>query len=153
MAHVHKGDCLGFIRESRVMTLGTMGSKAQTPWTAPVYYLYEDKGFYFFSNPKSRHIQEGSDRPCSASIFKDAASFEQLMGVQMTGQIKVSAKTSQSLQIAVKYARRFSITISSENVLNFFKQRFHARLYSFDPREIYFMDNGKGFGSREKIQL
>jgi uncharacterized protein YhbP (UPF0306 family) len=77
------GTCLDLISHVRVMTLAT--AKESRPWSAPVYYLFKDKKFYFFSSPDSRHIRDGNNQACSASIFRTHASVEKLEGLQMSG--------------------------------------------------------------------
>lgn len=148
--------CIALIHDSRVMTLstGTHPLEGQSSvWAAPVYYLFRNKFFYFFSNPKARHIKEGKNRPAAASIFKDASEFSGLKGIQMSGWIDYCAKGSQSLAVALDYAVRFGIRPDPGNILLFFKTRFNARLYRFNAQETYYMDNGRGIGTRTRLEL
>jgi uncharacterized protein YhbP (UPF0306 family) len=133
------------------MTLATFGEHG--PWSAPVYYLYRDQRFYFFSSPSSRHIQDGLDRPGAASIFRVHERVDRLEGLQMNGTIQWQKTGIRSAAAAAAYARRFDITVSGPDFLTFFQTAFHARMYAFFPDQVYHMDNRKGFGSREMVVL
>ncbi len=143
------------------MTLCVGDRREKEPWAAPVYYLYvppdvspgESHGFYFFSNPDSRHISKGLGHLCAAAIFKDDPLPKNLEGVQMSGTVKKCPADPGSAKIALRYAKRFEITSSTEKILSYFKTKFHARLYCFIPDSMYYMDNKAGFGTREKIDL
>ena len=132
------------------MTLGTAGD---SPWTAPVYYVFHGRGFNFFSNPEARHIRDGENRICSASIYRDASTAECLQGVQMSGKMTVCGRSAQSMKTALVYAQKYGVGVDAENALGYFSKIFHADLYVFTPDEIFFMDNRNGFGSRERVRL
>lgn len=133
------------------MTLATAGEDG--PWSAPVYFLYRDQRFYFFSSPSSRHIQDGLDRPGAASVFRVHERVDRLEGLQMNGTIQRQKPGTRSAAAAAAYARRFDITVSGADFLTFFQTAFHARMYAFLPDQVYHMDNRKGFGSREIVVL
>ncbi len=143
--------CLEMISQARVMTLAT--SADNHPWTAPVYYFYRDRAFYFFSSPDARHICDGKDRLCAASIFRIHDSIEHLEGLQMSGPVLEQGPGTQAMAVAGAYARQFGISFAGSDILGFFKNAFHARLYKFVPDLVYHMDNRRGFGFRERIDL
>lgn len=133
------------------MTLATSGETG--PWSAPVYYLFKDNRFYFFSSPGSRHIQDGDGCLCAASIFRVHTQIDHLEGIQMSGTIQHQKPGIRSVSASAAYARRFSITVPGTDFLTFFQNAFHARLYAFLPDQVYHMDNRKGFGNREIVCL
>ncbi len=148
------------IEISKVMSIA-VGSAKDT-WSAPVYYLFSEGQFYFFSNPKARHIQMAKNHISAASIFRDDIDFKNLEGIQMSGTIQKSPKNIRSLAVAKRYCSRFKIIApppgisdksNRSDILDFFVSKFHATLYSFEPECVYYMNNRKGFGSREKIEL
>jgi uncharacterized protein len=139
------------ITQAQVMTLATSGNNG--PWAAPVYYLFRDKKFYFFSSPLSQHIQNSLDQRCAAAVFSTHASMEKLEGLQMSGTVQQQKPGVRTAAVAGAYARRFGITVSGSDPLGFFQNVFHARLYVFLPDLIYHMDNQQGFGCREVIEL
>ncbi len=143
-------DCLALISETKVMTIST-GKTG--PWAAPVYYLYTNSCFYFFSNPNARHIKEGVGQACALAVFKDTCDTSQLQGIQVSGGIEQCPSDAATAKTALAYARLYGIKPTPEKILEFFKTRFHARMYRFIPDEIYYMDNRRGLGTRTKIEL
>jgi len=145
------------INETRVMSLAV--SKDGIPWSSPVYFVFHDNGFYFFSNEKSRHIQDARDQKIvSASVFHDSDRMEKIFGLQMSG--KIDAVTTAGLYITVvkKYVTKFSFLrqIFGPKItgdLNFFLEKFKSRLYCFYPENIFLSDNSRATGKREKIDL
>lgn len=145
-----RAGCLDLIGHARAMTLATGGKE---PWTAPVYYLFRDGAFYFFSSPESRHIREGNGRRCAAAIFMDSEAVSQLRGIQMSGRVDTCPGGPGSAAAAFAYARRFGIQAAGTGIMEYFNTRYHARLYRFVPEDLFYMDNRLGFGSRIKIRL
>jgi uncharacterized protein len=139
------------IDTSKVMSIA-VGS-ATTAWSAPVYYLFDAKAFYFFSNPTARHIQLSKDILAAASIFRDDTDIKNLAGIQMSGNIVKSPLNARSVRVAKRYCRHFKISENALDILAFFASKFHASLYCFEPETIFYMDNSMGFGSREKVVL
>ena len=153
------------INTSKVMTIAVADNG--TAWSAPVYYLFDEKRFYFFSNPSARHIKlsknarEGASSGLSAasngldaaSIFQDDADIKNLAGIQMSGTILKSPLNARSVSVAKKYCRHFKISGNPMDILGFFASKFHAGLYFFEPDRVYYMDNSMGFGSRETVAL
>lgn len=145
------------LETSKVMSIA-VGSDTHA-WSAPVYYLFSEGRFYFFSNPKARHIQMAKNHISAASIFRDDIDFKNLEGIQMSGTIQKSPKNICSLTVAKRYCSRFKIIAAPgaisgiSDILDFFTSKFHAALYYFEPECVYYLDNRKGFGSREKIEL
>ncbi|MFH2091175.1 MAG: pyridoxamine 5'-phosphate oxidase family protein [Pseudomonadota bacterium] len=145
--------CRGLIASHHVMSLAT--SSGAGAWSAPVYYYFMDTGFYFFSGVTSRHIRDAIESRgcCAASIFEDQCRFDQIRGVQMSGTIDPVSSATKALQASAGYMRRFKIKIDTPDILNFFKTQYHANLFCFTPVQLFFMDNSKGFGTRQEISL
>ena len=135
------------------MTLATWGS--QGCWSAPVYYLYQNGGFYFFSSPDSRHIRDAEDRDggCAASVFHDSEEVKELRGLQMQGRIAPVAMNVEALAAAGAYVKKYNIRINAENALAALTKQYRASFYRFVPEEIYYMDNRFGFGSRKRVEI
>jgi uncharacterized protein YhbP (UPF0306 family) len=137
------------IDTSKVMSIA-VGS-TESAWSAPVYYLFDNKGFYFFSNPTARHIKLSKNGLAGASIYRDDANIKNLEGIQMSGTILKTPLNARSVLVAKKYCTHFKISGNTVDILEFFASKFHASLYCFKPETIYYMNNSKGFGSREKV--
>jgi hypothetical protein len=148
---------LDLIHGASTLTLATAGNEG--PWSAPVYYVYSNNGFYFFSSPQSRHIIEAmqSDQ-AAASLFDPADAWQAIRGIQMSGKVDRAQSIALSLKIIALYLKRFPFTreffhdAPHPNADDFYR-RFKARLFVFVPEKIYYMDNRMGFGVRKQIEL
>ncbi|MBI4772675.1 MAG: pyridoxamine 5'-phosphate oxidase family protein [Deltaproteobacteria bacterium] len=139
------------------MTVAT--AEENTPWAAPVYYVYQEGGFYFFSDPRSRHIVESqASGRSAASVHVAANTWKDIRGLQMSGHIRRVSIGPESARALAAYLKKFPFTsefFSSGAPLKVedFKQRFNVRLYAFIPERVYYLDNRVRFGFREKVDL
>ncbi|HDZ89077.1 MAG: pyridoxamine 5'-phosphate oxidase family protein [Deltaproteobacteria bacterium] len=147
----------GLIRGESTMTLATAQDNAA--WAAPVYYVFSRSAFYFFSDPDSRHIRESMPGcPVSAAIHSGSSSWEDIRGIQMSGVVYEVTGKIEAIEAIGRYLKKFGFTrkfFSEEQAidLNAFRDRFHVRLYKFDPTLIYYLDNSLGFGFRETVHI
>ena len=90
------------INETRVMTLSVC--RDDIPWSSPVYFVFHDFGFYFFSNENSKHIKDAEDqKSASASIFQDSDQMGEIFWFQIAGWIEAISKMDKNLRIVKKY--------------------------------------------------
>lgn len=145
------------IHETRVMTLSVC--RDDIPWSAPVYFVFHDPGFYFFSNENSRHVIDAEGmRPVSASIFQDSDRMEEIFGFQMAGRTKPVSKPDVHLRVVKKYVSKFNFLqqIFGPQILEnrrFFLEKFKSRLYCFYPDRVYLSDTSSTSGKRSEIDL
>lgn len=150
-----KSICL--LRKTRVMTLAV--SDAGIPWSSPVYFVFHDKGFYFFSNENSRHIEYAKhSKIIAASIFHDADQMDEIFGFQMSGRLEKISKMTLYLLMVKKYVAKFSFlkkVFGSQMIENkdFFLEKFKSHLYCFEPDIVFISDNSKVTGKRSSIDL
>ena len=149
-----------FIRDQRVMTLAT--SDAKGVWSAPVYYVYNAGGLFFFSKPDSRHIvASGKKRQVAASVYATGNDWQAIQGVQMEGSIDTAGVSVASLQSFDLYRQRFTffhdlVSEKKEEKLrrpSVIESVFQVRWYQFIPRVVVFTDNGIHFGYRQRYVL
>jgi uncharacterized protein YhbP (UPF0306 family) len=145
------------IESQSTMTLAT--AKAREAWAAPVYFVYSDTSFYFFSDPASRHIQESqASGQASSAISAKASSWVEIRGIQMSGRIELVPAGFEAIEAVKAYSKKFPFVkdfFSSGQLLDpaAFAKRFRVKLYRFKPDLIYYLDNGIRFGFREEITL
>lgn len=148
---------LSLIEEQHIMTLATAGARG--PWAAPVYYTFLESAFYFFSDPSSRHIEDSLQSPrTSAAIFAQVFSWQDIRGLQMSGVVEAVLPGPEALRVVRSYIGKFPFTRtfftpSQPLDLNAFSNRFRVRLYRFEPDLVYYLDNGIGFGFRQRVHL
>ena len=146
---------LDLIQAGSTLTLATADESG--PWSAPVYYIYLDSRYYFFSSPQSRHIlQTMESGEAAASLFNQADSWQAIRGIQMKGTVDRVHSIRLSIKAIALYLKRFPFTreffADDPNPdLDAFFSRFKARLYAFTPTEVYYIDNRLGFGTRQRI--
>lgn len=149
-------ELLDYLATHNVMTIAS--SHQNVPWAAAVFYASADFVLYFLSNPKSRHgmnIAENSQ--VSAAIHEDYHDWRQIRGIQLEGRAERLTSIKQRAEFWKTYEKKFP----------FVKQFFRAgslramlstkvtgiRLYRIVPSQIYYIDNSKGFGHREMLDL
>jgi uncharacterized protein YhbP (UPF0306 family) len=145
------------IKETRVMTLAV--SENDIPWSSPVYFVFHDNGFYFFSNGKSRHIENAKDRKLtSASVFHDSDRIDKIFGFQMSGAVEKISSPTLYLLIVKRYVSKFNFIekIFGPQIIqnrHFFLEKFKSQLYCFCPDKVFLSDNSKTTDKRTKIDL
>ncbi|MBW2618879.1 MAG: pyridoxamine 5'-phosphate oxidase family protein [Deltaproteobacteria bacterium] len=150
-----RGLTLSLIAQQKTMTLAT--AKGGAAWAAPVYYVFSNSSFYFFSAPDSRHIQESSQsHQASAAIHAAARTWREIQGIQMAGLIQPVPPGPQAIQVFGAYLKRFHLTKEffeggASFDLESFALRFRVKLYKFKPTEVYYLDNQIHFGFRGRI--
>lgn len=145
------------INETRVMTLAV--SDRDVPWSSPVYFVFHDNGFYFFSNENSRHVKYATDKKSlSASIFHDSDRLDRIFGFQMSGTLEKASTMRVYIAVVKKYVAKFNFleqVFGPQIIENkrFFLEKFKSQLYCFHPDRIYLSDNARSTGKRFEINL
>jgi len=140
-------------------TMALATARNDAAWTAPVYYVFYNGGFYFFSAPDSRHILESADSgQAAATIYPFVSSWQEIRGVQMSGHIQKVSPGLRAVQALRAYIAKYPFTREffdpSLNLdLESFTKRFRVRLYCFQPEIVYYLDNNIQFGFRKAVQL
>ena len=97
------------IREQTTLTLAT--AHADKPWAAPVYYVYRRSVFYFFSDPKTRHIEQAmATGQAAAAISAPGARWQEIRGIQMVGRIEQVHGKIEALEAIRGYLKKFPFT-------------------------------------------
>ena len=143
------------IQSQKTLVLATADPE---PWCAPVYYIYRNRRFYFFSSAASRHIEAAAaSGRCAGAIFRDSDAWRQIEGLQMIGKLERISVGVEALRVFNAYVNRFP-TVKDfflDSVLNIdhFFDRFRTHLYAFLPERAFYLSNEGGFGKRLEIEL
>jgi uncharacterized protein YhbP (UPF0306 family) len=144
---------MALIRRQRTMVLAT--SQADRPWSAPVFYIYFARRFYFFSSPRSLHVEHMSDSGLTAaSIYTDGERLDDLEGIQMSGRIERITRSLLKLSVTSRYLVKFplakpllgSMPATAGNLSN------RVELYALIPDRLYYMNHLMGFGGRTAFE-
>ncbi len=150
----YRNRALVLLHRQKTMALGVNAD--DMPWIAPVYYVYQSPGIYFFSRPNSKHIQAlGNCRQASGAIYADSDRWQDIQGLQMIGHVDHVQGARKRTNITARYLVKFPLALDllaskTAKVLDFESK---VCLYVFWPSDIYCTDNKLGFGRRMQIQL
>jgi uncharacterized protein YhbP (UPF0306 family) len=146
---------LRLIQTQKTLVLATADPE---PWSAPVYYVYQQPSFFFFSSERSRHISDAlASERCAASIFRDGDDWRDIEGLQMDGNLERVQLGSRAVSVFRAYLAKFpSVKKSFLDVtldLTRFTQHFRTKLYAFVPEHVFYLNNQAGLDKRQEIQL
>ena len=153
----HQAQAKALIRQQRTMVVAI--SAADGPWIAPVYYVYYASGFYFFSSPQARHIEQSMpEQSAAVSIFRDSDQWQDIQGLQMSGNISAIVKRSEQLKAGARFLIKFPFARPFLRSDSQHKSEAPAlgkkvRMFVFRPRSAYYVNNRLGFGQRVPIDL
>ncbi len=145
------------VKEQSVLTLATCMNGES--WAAPVYYVFHNSSFNFFSAPDCRHIREASqNQQVSAALHAPSFDWREIRGMQMSGKIEHVSGKMEALGMIGAYLNKFPFTkefFKPGNDLDMaaFESRFRVKLYKFTPSLAYYLDNKIRFGFREEVNL
>lgn len=139
------------------MTLAT--TLDNVPWAAPVYYVFHQNAFYFFSSPQSRHIRQASANDAvSAAIHPVADTWQGIRGIQMSGRIRNIRPGITDIPPVRAYLKKFPFTqefFEPGQALDLagFAERFKVKFYRFEPDTVFYLDNRIRFGFRAEVTI
>jgi uncharacterized protein YhbP (UPF0306 family) len=136
-----------YVGAHKVLTLATHGPLGL--WAAAVFYVNEDYTFYFLSAGDTRHAQNLAQVPRAAgTIQDDDVTWREIQGVQLEGAVQ--RLTGDNRQHAVDlYRRRFPFLDHAPDAVQTAMQA--VEWYRLIPDKLYFIDNRRGFGNRDRI--
>lgn len=155
-------DILEYLETHNVMTIASCAK--DVPWAAAVFYASDGLDLYFFSNPRSRHgVNMAANAAVSAAIHEDYSNWREIRGIQLEGRAERLRGLKMQARFWKVYTKKFPF------VKEFFRagamqemrkmretvQRKLAgiRLYRIVPRAVWYLDNSRGFGHREMLEL
>ena len=154
---VIKKSALYLIHASSTLTLAT--TDGLSAWSAPVYYVFINGEFFFFSKPDSRHIREALQTgSAGGSIHANVDTWRDIRGVQMSGSISEAQIGMSSITAMKAYLKKFPFTrefFQKDQTIDLkeFYLRFKVHFYFFKPSLVYYQDNRIKFGFRTEVDL
>ncbi|MFN2187300.1 MAG: pyridoxamine 5'-phosphate oxidase family protein [Candidatus Promineifilaceae bacterium] len=140
---------LDYLASHRVMTLATAGIDG--PWAAAVFYANRGFDLYFLSADSTRHIQEISENPnVAATIQEDYRDWPDIKGIQMEGIVQRLSGQDKSQAVSL-YGQKYPFIISAGAQIRSALKR--VSWFRLTPYRLYFVDNSRGFGHRDSVEL
>jgi uncharacterized protein YhbP (UPF0306 family) len=161
---------LAFLQQHHVMTLATQGSADSGnesenvahsdavsdggPWAAAVFYAHDATTLYFLSSARSRHARDlARDARVAVSIQSQPADWKDIRGIQLQGRA-VQLEGAERLAAMARYGLRFPIVGNLARAPAAIAQAFaKVSWYRIDAKYLFFIDNSKGFGHRDRLDL
>lgn len=147
------GRIAAFLDTHHVVSLATTGPNG--PHAANVFYARDDLALVWVSDPKSRHSMElGTDGRVAATVAPDYVDFDDIRGVQISGYAHVissaadGAKARALLEARYPFLKRLSIIPAALR-----KAYARVEFYRLEPKRMVLIDNSRGFGHKETLEL
>jgi len=140
---------LAYLTGHNVMTLATQGPEGV--WAAAVFYANDGFQFIFLSAGHTRHARNIAASPrVAATIQEDTSDWAAIQGIQLEGTVQLLAGPERAAAIA-RYAEKF--TFLKQPVAAIEKALAGVNWYRLTPERVYFVDNSRGFGNRDEVDL
>jgi uncharacterized protein YhbP (UPF0306 family) len=141
-----------YLERHHVMTLATCG--VDGPWAAAVFYVNAGSTLYFLSPASTRHCRNLAHDPrCAATIQEDYSDWPKIKGVQLEGRVH-ELHGDESRLARQRYGDKFPVVgrlAAAPAAIVAALAKVHW--YSLQPERLHFIDNSRGFGHREQIEL
>ena len=134
-----------FLQKHNTLTLAT--ERNHEVFAAALFYVSVDSGkaLIFVSNPQSDHIKNiENNKKCAATIQENNLDWEKIKGIQIRGTIELAKEKYWKI-----YLNEFEYISKSEKLKNAMKK---VKLYKLNIKWARFIDNSKGFGSKNEIE-
>lgn len=147
-----------FIQSHFTLTLATAAD--DLPWAAGLYYVAdEDLNLYFISDPGTRHVRDALRSGCVAVTIHDAdLPWTEIRGVQMEARLEPVAAAERA-GVERRYLERFPdvatiIRSPADATQSRIAEKFRgSAFYRIIPGRLRYIDNTRGFGKPEQIEV
>jgi len=144
-----RAQALAYLRQHHVMTLATHGPLGL--WAAAVFYASDGFQLYFLSAGHTRHAQNMAASPrVAATIQEDYDDWAAIQGIQLEGTARPLAGREREEALSL-YADKFRFLQRPIALIE--KALAGVNWYALSPERLYFVDNSRGFGHRDEIDL
>jgi hypothetical protein len=142
-----------FLDAHHVMSLATAGDK--NPHAANVFYARDGLGLVWVSDPASQHSCDLQVRPqAAATIAPDYADFPEIQGLQVRGMAHRVADPGEQAHLLGLLKARYPFLAKLDTAPPDLKAAWaRAALYRLDPQRIVMIDNTRGFGHKETLEI
>lgn len=140
---------LAYLESHTVMTLATDGPEGL--WAAAVFYAQENFDLFFLSAGHTRHGQNLAANPqAAATIQENYDDWPQIQGIQLAGIVRLLDGEKREAAIALYQEKYPFIKTAGLKIQTALKR---VNWYRLTPQQFYFIDNSKGFGHRDEVEL
>jgi uncharacterized protein YhbP (UPF0306 family) len=140
---------LDYLATHQVMSLATYGP--QGLWAAAVFYANLEFDLYFLSASHTHHAQNLAAEPrAAATIQEDYKDWPAIQGIQLEGIVRLLEGAERESAVSLYTAKYPFIGQADPQIRQALTK---VNWYCLSPDRLYFIDNSKGLGHRDEIQL
>ena len=142
-----------FLAAHHTVSLATVDEEG-APHAANVLYAPDGLALYWMSDTQTRHSRHIEARQrMTATVAPDYADFRLIRGLQIFGKARRLAGI-ESLATARRMISRYGFLAELANGPAALRAAFEkAGFYCLEPQRITFIDNTRGFGHKETLEL
>ena len=142
-----------FLAAHHVMSLATSG--AGGPHATSLFYACDGLALVWVSEPDTRHSREiETDPRVAATVAPDFSDFASIRGVQVAGTARqIEATDDRKRHLAQLEARYPFLGHLAAGPLQLRQAYARTGVYRLAPARIVLIDNSKGFGHKETLEL
>lgn len=147
-----------YLARHNTVSLATTGPDGL--WATTVFYVSLDLTLYYLSEPKTRHVQNLLLNPSvAATVNEDYHDWQQIKGIQMSAICEEVKGKRELARALAAYVRKYPFVaqfLSPGQLLRGMSVGGHAldvRLYHVRPTRMLYLDNERGFSSRQEVPL
>jgi len=142
-----------FLAAHHVMSLATFGSSG--PHATSLFYACDGLALVWVSEPDTQHSQEiEADPRVAVTVAPDYSDFAAIRGVQIVGAARrIVAEGERMRHLAQLEARYPFLGQLAAGPLKLRQAYARTAVYRLQPARIVLIDNSKGFGHKETLEL
>ena len=142
-----------FLAANHVVSLATLG--ASGPHATSLFYACDGLALVWVSEPDTRHSLEiAADPRVAATVAPDYSDFMAIQGVQIAGTARrIVAADERMRHLAQLEARYPFLGQLAAGPLELRQAYARTAVYRLQPARIVLIDNSKGFGHKETLEL
>jgi len=142
-----------FLADHHVMSLATVGPSG--PHATNLFYACDGLALIWVSEPDTRHSREiEADSRVAATIAPDYSDFAAIRGVQVAGTARrIVAEDHRMRYLALLEARYPFLRQLTAGPAKLRQAYAGISVYRLEPARLVMIDNTKGFGHKETIEL
>lgn len=147
------GRIAAFIAAHHVASLATQGPDG--PHAANVFYASDGMNLFWVSDRATRHSREIElDPRVAITIAPDCSDFSEIRGLQMTGTARRAGSADERARHFERLEARYPFLKQLADAPPALREAYaRADIYCFEPGKVVLIDNTRGFGHRETLDL
>jgi len=142
-----------FLDGYHVMSLATCGP--QGPHAANLFFAHDGLALVWVSEASSRHSQDiEADGRAAVTVAPDYTDFPLIRGVQISGFARHIAEADERSRLLHLLQARYPFLSALDDAPAGLRAAYErVQVYRLDPARIVLIDNTKGFGHKEVLDL